>query len=507
MQKRRIFINAFMSVLQIILVGGVLFFLYKFLLKTIGVEQFGIWSLVLSTTSVIQAANLGLSGSVVKFVAKYVARNELDKVSGVIQTTTISLAVIIGVLLIAGYPLLKIILRYIVPQNSIQLALAILPYAMVSIWLSVITGVFQSGIDGFQKIYIRNILLMTGSVFYAILCFLTAPRYGLFGLAYSQIINQGALFIASWFLLRKILPILPIIPIQWNKTIFKETINYGINFQAISITNLFFTPLTKALLSKFGSLSMVGYYEMSLRMIIQVRELVLSANRVLVPAIADLQEKNPEKIRSIYLTNYNLLFYLALPIHTLLIISAPFISQIWIGHYEKQFIIFTILLSAGYFINTLCAPSIISYLGIGALRWVAVGHLSIALLNFLFGIISGLLFDGYGVIVGWILSLSIGSAIIILSYHNIYNILYKFLLPKDSYFLMIFCLIILILILPMQLNLQLFRCFSTNLYITILSIVILFVPLYFHPMRKRLIDWLKELKVNMFFRNTTIIKQ
>jgi O-antigen/teichoic acid export membrane protein len=492
MQKRRIFINAFMSVLQIILVGGVLFFLYKFLLKTIGVEQFGIWSLVLSTTSVIQAANLGLSGSVVKFVAKYVARNELDKVSGVIQTTAISLAVVIGVLLIAGYPLLKIILRYIVPQNSIQLALAILPYAMVSIWLSVITDVFQSGIDGFQKIYIRNILLITGSVFYAILCFLTAPRYGLFGLAYSQIINRVTLSIASWFLLRRILPILPIIPIQWNKTVFKETINYGVNLQAISIAGLFFTPVTKALLSKFGTLSMVGYYEMSLTMILQLRELVLSANRVLVPAIADLQEKNQEKIRYIYLTNYNLLFYLVLPIFTLLIISAPFISQIWIGHYEKQFITFTILLSAGYFLNTLCAPSAISYLGIGVLRWVVVGNLSVALLNFLFGIISGVLFGGYGVIVGWILSSLIGNVIILLSYHKKYKIPYKSLIPKESRVLLFLCIFMIIFVLPIQLSLQSFNNFNTNLCIIVLSLLILTIPFYLHPMRKQLVEWLKE---------------
>ncbi|MGC8744981.1 MAG: polysaccharide biosynthesis C-terminal domain-containing protein, partial [Verrucomicrobiia bacterium] len=60
--------------IQIISVGIALFFLYRFLLKTIGVEQFGIWSLVLSTTSIIGAANLGISGSIVKFVAKYIAR-------------------------------------------------------------------------------------------------------------------------------------------------------------------------------------------------------------------------------------------------------------------------------------------------------------------------------------------------------------------------------------------------------------------------------------------------
>ncbi|MGC8888266.1 MAG: polysaccharide biosynthesis C-terminal domain-containing protein, partial [Verrucomicrobiia bacterium] len=107
MQKRRVFINAIMSLVQIVLVAGVLFFLYRFLLKTIGVEQFGIWSLVLSTTSVLQVANFGLSGSVVKFVAKYMAREEYNNVSEVIQTAVISIALIVGFSLILWFPLIK----------------------------------------------------------------------------------------------------------------------------------------------------------------------------------------------------------------------------------------------------------------------------------------------------------------------------------------------------------------------------------------------------------------
>ncbi len=86
MQKRQILINAFMSIVQIIIISAVLFILYKFLLNTIGVEQLGIWSLVLATTSVSQIASFGLSGSVVKFVAKYIAKEDEKSVSEVIQT-------------------------------------------------------------------------------------------------------------------------------------------------------------------------------------------------------------------------------------------------------------------------------------------------------------------------------------------------------------------------------------------------------------------------------------
>jgi O-antigen/teichoic acid export membrane protein len=117
MQKRLIFINAFMSIAQVFIVGITLFFLYRFLLKTIGVEQFGIWSLVLATTSIAQVANLGISGSIVKFVAKYSARGEYHNISKIIQTAVISLAVIIGFVVLLCYPLIEWFLSLIIPQK------------------------------------------------------------------------------------------------------------------------------------------------------------------------------------------------------------------------------------------------------------------------------------------------------------------------------------------------------------------------------------------------------
>ncbi|MFX0141665.1 MAG: hypothetical protein ACFFDN_48960, partial [Candidatus Hodarchaeota archaeon] len=99
MQKRQILINAIMSAAQIVIISGILFILYRFLLNTIGVEQLGVWSLVLATTSITQIAGFGLSGSVVKFVAKYIARRDNENISGVIQTAAITVSVFVGFIL------------------------------------------------------------------------------------------------------------------------------------------------------------------------------------------------------------------------------------------------------------------------------------------------------------------------------------------------------------------------------------------------------------------------
>lgn len=489
-QKRQILINAIMSVIQIVVIGVVLFILYGFLLNTIGVEQLGIWSLVLATTSVTQIANLGLSGSVVKFVAKYIARRENENVSGVIQTASISVGVFVALVLMIGYPIAKWILGLVILAESLPSALAILPYAFLALLIMIVTSIFQAGLDGHQRIDIRSVLLMGGALLHLFLCFMLAPRYGLMGIAYARVVQNITILLSSWFFLKKYLPSLPIFPYKWNKSLFKEIIGYGINFQVISVTTMLYDPITKTLLSKFGGLSMVGYYEMASKMIHQFRALIVSANQVLVPAIADLKEKAPEKIQSIYLSSYQLLFYLALPLYSLIIISMAIISELWIGHYEGIFVIFGTLLAIGWFLNTLNAPAYFANLGTGELRWNVTSHIVIALLNVGLGFLLGFFYGGMGVVVAWVISLALGGSIIYLSYHIRHKIPLSELLPKTSKLIIVTCLIGTISILIIQNKLDYsHNSIALNGIMILVFLMVLFIPFWFHPMRKRLIEW------------------
>ena len=492
-QKRQVLFNAIMSMVQVVVIGGVLFILYRFLLKTIGVKQLGIWSLVLATTSVTQIANLGLSGGVVKFVAKYVARDEHKNVSAVIQTASLSVAAFIGVVLLVGYPVIKWMLGLVVVPESLPLALSILPFALFSLWLLAITSIFQSGLDGYQRIDLRSMLLMAGVIIHLCFCFMLAPTYGLMGVAYSSIIQNFSVLMISWVFLKRQSPFLPLLPYQWDKSFFKEIVNYGINFQLISISTMFYDPITKALLSKFGGLAMVGFYEMANRMVQQFRALIVSANQVLVPAIANLQEKNSEKIKEVYLTCYHLIFYLAVPLFSLIIVSTPLISELWIGHYESVFVIFGIFLSIGWLLNTVAAPAFFAYLGIGELRWNVTSHITIALLNAFLGFLLGVFYDGFGVVIGWIISLAVGSSLIYLSYHIKRQIPLRELLPKTSRMLFIICLIGIASALIMRYKLShLLNSIILNNLIVFSFLIIIISPLWFHPMRTRLMGWVSN---------------
>lgn len=497
MQRQQVLVNAIMSLFQIVATSIILFILYRFLIKTIGVEQLGIWSLILAATSLAQIANFGLSGSVVGFVAKYDARKEYGRICGVIQTATISVAIFAGVILLIGYPLIKWALGLVIPSTSMSFALSILPYSFVALWLMLITSVFQATLDGFQRTDIRSIILIGDGILYLILCFSLAPNYGLMGVAYARVLDNFGIMVISWMLIRKYSPSIPILPYAWNKILFKEIIGYGLKFQVISVTAMLYDPTTKALLAKFGGLSAVGYYEMVTKLILQFRALIVSANQVLVPTFAALKERVPQKIHMAYLCSYRLLFYLSVPLFALIIVSLPLISRIWIGYYEQTFIFWGSLLAIGWLLNIFNVPAYFAYIGIGDLRWNMISHVAIGILNITLGSLLGLLYDGVGVVFAWIVSLSLGSSIIYVSFHFKNNIPMMELIPKLSRKILIICAFGILTTAILYLKFPIILDHILSGEIAPLFLAVLLIPsLWMHPMRKKLIGLVWEVMGN-----------
>lgn len=493
MKKQAIAWNSITSAIQVVTTGVILFVLYRYLLSTIGVEQMGVWAVVLATCSVSRISELGLSGSVVKFVAKYMAHGEINSVSKVIQTAVISVSVGVGGILLLAYPFLAWVLGRIMPEPSLKDALSVLPYALISLWINAVGGVIQSGLDGCRRIDLRSFIMIGSNAEYLLLVILLAPVYGLMGLAYGQVIQSATVLLASWLILRGILPVLPPAPFQWRRDLFNEMICYGINFQLISVTGILFEPVTKGLLSKFGDLSMVGYYEMASRMMNKLREIFVAANQILVPVIAGLQEKTPDKIQDVYKNAYRILLCLGLPFYAGIIIAVPFISEIWIGRYERTFVVFSVMLALGTFFNSLNIPAYFAYMGLGRLRWNIATNIVTGALNCALGIGLGLYFGGAGVVAAWMFAWAFGSSVVIFAYHSEYSVSLFELFPLENQWLAIasslgalsgLCIYYLLWN-KMNTLLPGILCFTV-------FIMLVFPPLWFHPLRIQFTKWLRQ---------------
>lgn len=432
LQKRQLLVNALAAAAQVIVTGGSFFVLYRYVKDAVGIEYFGVWSLVLATTSASSLANLGLAASVVKFVSMYRARGDIRRVVRIVETAVISLAVFLLVVLAALYPAAGYLLALPLDGAQTAAALAILPYAFVAFWITSVAAVLQGSLDGHHRVDLRSYLLMGSSVIYLAAAFALVPSRGLVGLAQAQALQAGLLLIATWVALRRVATGLPIVPVRWTWSVFREMLAYSASFQAISVFKLLTEPLAKWLVTIFAGAAAVGFFEFAQRMVFQLRALFVSAHQAIVPTIADLQERDAAALEKVYVASFRVILYLVLAALPLLIVILPLVARLWLGAYEPLFVTFSVLLAAGWFLNMLSNPAYFAYLGIGKLRWNVAGHAAIGMLNVALGYVLGRMYGGTGVVAGFAAALIVGSLLIAASYQRAYAVRLSRLLERES---------------------------------------------------------------------------
>lgn len=493
MGQRRLFINASMSVVQVLALSVLLWLLYRFLLRAVGVEMLGVWSLTLAAAVAARAGDLGFSASVVKYVAAHLARNDQARVAQVVETAAISAGVLTALISLVAFPLLQLGLGHLLTGEALTAAQSLLPYALAYLCLSSVAGVFQAAFDGCQRIATRSVLVIAGEAFHLVLCYWLVTRHGLQGLAYARL-TQTAVFLAiNWAMLKRLLPKLSWLPIRWRREAFREMMVYGLNAQVVWLVSLFHDPLTKSLLVTFGGTALVGYYEMASRLVSQLRTAIIAANQSLVPVIAGLHEEQPNATARFYQESYRLLVFFGVPLFALLVVALPIVSELWIGTYERRFVICGALLAAGWFGNLLSAPAYFVNLGTGDLRWNTMSHLVLGALNLLLGWTLGTLFGGFGVAAASALALIAGGATVIAAYHLKWNVPLSDLMPQQTFLLLGLGSIGLLAGAAVYFQFHgNWGVWPVSGMVAISGFLFMVLPAWFHPTRKQLTNWLMQ---------------
>jgi len=411
-EKKRLLPNAVFAIIQVLISSLTLFLLYRFLVKQLGIEALGVWTLVMATTSLANISNLGIAGGIVRFVSHYLAKSDPKSAASAVETGVISLAVVVSVVGLSLWMVVDWSLRWIIPLAWLPEAKALLPFSILALWFSVVGGVVHSALEGCHRSDLRSIstilcqpLLLIGAV-------MLSPMLGLKGVAVAQIGQYAVWLVIGWVLLRRQIAQLPQLPFRWSKRLFSEMWRYGLNFQIISILLILSEPLAKVLLSYYTNLSSVAYFEMANRVIVQARGLLTSSNQVITPYYAKLQATGKCKISQIYLRNLQITALLGSALFSAILASGPMLSLLWIGHLEIQFLAFLGILSIGWFANTLSIPAYFANLGIAHLGPNVRGHFVIVLGIIVASLILGSWFKPYGSSLAWPAGLVLGSLVI-----------------------------------------------------------------------------------------------
>lgn len=495
--KKRFSINIAFTLFQFVSAVLIYYFLYKFLLKQLGVDQVGIWSIVLAISSTANIANLGVGSSVVRFTAKFSHVNDYASVNRLLY---IALVLIGSLFFLAGliiYFISPYWLYLIVSKEYLELTQSIILFSLFSLWLNTISNsVFLSCMDGLQKNYLRSSLNIVSSLVLLASSLYLVPKFGLKGAALAQICQAIILFLLSIIILKVVYRPLNLFHFYWDKTISNQLLKLGSREQIISISLLSLDPITRSLLARWGGLEFAAYYELANRLISQLKGLLVSANQLMLPIYAENSDKK-DSFDKMFRENFTLNYLISLAAISTLISFSFVISYFVYGSLNSTFIFCTTALSSAYFINIISVPPYFSNIATGALKYNVIGTIIICILNIILSYILGEIWLGYGVVIGWALSLGIGSAYIIFKYQKSKNLSLKSLVG-DKYTVMNSIMSILYLCLIFYVfNHHALTTLTMILTLILGGIFFIIIPFLMHPNVKFIIALMKnKFKVN-----------
>lgn len=417
--NKQIVNNSIFSIIQIVIVSLCAFYLYKYIIEAIGLEKLGLWSLILSVTSLANIGNFGFTGSLVKFSAELSVKKEYKKINAILNTSILSVSVILVILLSIIYLLGYHFIGYFVDEKWISTSQDLLFYALISLYLNILAGLYFSILEGLNLAYLRSISFIAATIIYMVLAIIFINKYDIIGLAYAQVLQALIFLILGMVWSKKRVQNFNFFYFKWHKDLMKKVFNYGMNFQVIGLSQMLYDPITKAVLSKYGSLDYVAIFEMASKLVIQVRAISAGIIQNVVPKIVTLNfTDGSERMLDAYkkINNINLIL-----LFSSLVLIIPFsniISIFIFGESDPRFIVVLIIICVGWLLNSLNIPSYMINLGTGDLKWNVIPSLLIGILNLIFCGFVGIIFkNGLYIIVTWILVLVFGSSLIILEYH------------------------------------------------------------------------------------------
>ena len=409
--------NAIMAVLEALCAAATALLLIRVIIADLGVVALGVWAVVAATLSFSQVADISLAGALQKFVPGAMSQGHTDSAIRYIET---ALAVVIPVyLLIAviGEPLFSFLLRVSISGDGIAMALQILPYSLLVFWLANVAMVPLSALAGLQRYDLRSAISIVGILLQFTGAILLIPRYGILGLVIAQILQNAFMLACGYIVLRRTLPGIARVPLRFSRAHFREMVSYGSKIQLTGIALFLFEPTTKLILSNVSGLAWVGYYEMATRLAKQVRQLIVSASQVTVPALAHAQERDVDGAFYFYVQMFKVHWILAWPVMGTLAALTPAIAALWFGNGSNLFVVMALPVIAAWAVNLTAAPAYFMSLASGKLRWNLIGMFVMSTVNTIFAFLLGYLIGGWGVIAAATGGLAAGSICMIVGNH------------------------------------------------------------------------------------------
>jgi len=227
--------------------------LIPFIIKTLGTETFGLWSLIWSFLAFFELADMGFGASVVKYVADARGRQDIERQEAII-CTLFWLYVVLGAIVMGAVAVTLLFFNQVfeIPADQAASARAVLLIIGARSALYMPLGMFRGVLVGLQKMKVANGYKVIGGLVYFVSVLIVLSRIPdlrvLAGL--NALLGVLPMF-AMMVHVKVISPGLSLRPKHFDRSLVRELSSFSLYFSLIQVAGLIATGSMLLLSSSF----------------------------------------------------------------------------------------------------------------------------------------------------------------------------------------------------------------------------------------------------------------
>ena len=424
MAKNEVKWGALLSYLLIIINSLYGFLIVPYILSSLGNAEYGVYKTISSLSSALMVLDLGLGGTVMRYIAKFRSDERQDKVESFISMAfgegsiiCVVLAVVSGVL----YTLIPTIYKTGLTADEIGLARRLFLILALNMVFHIIENVFNGIITGFNHFTFANGLKL----------FRIFSRIALIFIVFAFEKNSVALVLIDLVLtVAQIIVELVYVKVKlktrarisfknWDKEIFKESFKYTSLLFITTIAAQVNNNLDNVVIGAIKGASWVAIYSMGLLIFGMFEQLSTSLSSVMLPTVTNILKTDHDgtEVQKTIVKIGRIQFMLLGAALAGFIVLGKDLINLWLGEGYDDVYIITLILMAPALLE-LCVNVCLAVLRAKNMLGFRTGVLlGVIVLNAIVTLVGVKYFGYFAAAVGTALSFLIGSVVIMNIYY------------------------------------------------------------------------------------------
>ena len=299
------------------------------IIRSIGVEHYGIYALVLGFVAYSFSFNIGRA--LTKYIAEYRISGEFERINRLISATLFISVVfgILGIILICGLAHWYVYDISRLSGDSAETAMRALFIASAIVFFTLISVVYDSILQGlhrydvYSKLFnLNSIVLAAGNVFLAL------AGFGVIALLVWNIIVTIATTVMYFFAVRRLLPNFEF-AVGFDRNDVRKIVFFSGWLVGYQIFGNFLLLFERAWVTRKFGLDAVSFYVVPMTLGIYVQNLVVSLLLALFPLASELQNDR-ERLLKLYKKSTKLTCAIVVFAALTLIVESSTLLSLWI---------------------------------------------------------------------------------------------------------------------------------------------------------------------------------